>query len=137
MNAPLSHQREAAAVEGGQRRAVADRHDRGSLEPLVEQAVERGFRRFVGLKGVSDILGILPQTVRVEGDPRPVTFGNLLAVETKRPGEKLRPDQVEFLRRVNEQGGVGLCVQSVRELEEKLKAYLGPVRRSPDELTLP
>src|SRR5437016_3713386 len=69
-----------------------------------------GFRRFCGLKGVSDILGILPQTVRVLGDAAPVTFGNLLAVETKRPGEKLRPEQEEFLRRVNELGGIGLCV---------------------------
>ena len=84
-----------------------------------------GFRRFVGMKGVSDILGILPQTVRVEGEVAQVTFGNLLAVETKRPGEHLRAEQEDFLRRVNELGGVGLCVQSVRELEEKLKPYLG------------
>src|SRR5262245_41846887 len=84
-----------------------------------------GFRRFVGMKGVSDILGILPQTVRVEGEVEQVTFGNLLAVETKRPGEQLRADQEDFLRRVNELGGVGLCVKSVHELEEKLKPYLG------------
>jgi hypothetical protein len=83
-----------------------------------------GFRRFVGLKGVSDILGILPQTVRVVGDAKPVTFGNLLAVETKRAGEKLRPEQEEFLRQVNERGGVGLCVYSVTELAAKLEPYL-------------
>jgi hypothetical protein len=83
-----------------------------------------GFRRFVGLRGVSDILGILPQTVRVEGESTPVTFGNLLAVETKRVGEKLRPEQEEFLRQVNERGGVGLCVHSVSELAEKLGPYL-------------
>src|SRR5262249_59173972 len=38
---------ETAAVERGERRAVADRHDRGAFEPRVEQAVERGFRRLV------------------------------------------------------------------------------------------
>src|SRR5215471_2208288 len=36
---------ETAAVEGGERGAVADRHDRGAPEPRVEKAVERGFRR--------------------------------------------------------------------------------------------
>jgi hypothetical protein len=83
-----------------------------------------GFRRFVGLKGVSDILGILPQTVCVVGEDRPITFGNLLAVETKRPGERLRSDQEEFLRQVQQRGGVGLCVYSVTELAEKLGPYL-------------
>lgn len=83
-----------------------------------------GYRKFVGLKGVSDILGILPQTVRLGGEERPVTFGNLLAVETKRPGEKLRPEQEEFLRRVNEQGGIGLCIHSVSELDLLLSPYL-------------
>src|SRR5262249_10723132 len=38
---------ETAAVERGERRAVADRHDRGAFEPRIEQAVERGFRRLV------------------------------------------------------------------------------------------
>src|SRR5215471_12543333 len=38
---------ETAAVEGGERGAVADRHDRGAPEPCVEKAVERGFRRLV------------------------------------------------------------------------------------------
>jgi hypothetical protein len=83
-----------------------------------------GFRRFVGLKGVSDILGILPQTVRLADESAPVTFGNLLAVETKRPGEKLRPEQEAFLRQVNERGGVALCECSVTELAERLGPYL-------------
>jgi hypothetical protein len=83
-----------------------------------------GYRKFVGMKGVSDILGVLPQTVPVVGEPEPVTFGNMLAVETKRPGEGLRPDQEEFLREVNARGGVGVCVHSVGELEELLSPYL-------------
>lgn len=82
-----------------------------------------GYRRFVGLKGVADILGILPQTVRVAGDESVSTFGNLLAVETKRPGEK-PPEQEAFLREVNARGGVGICVHSVRELEAALRPYL-------------
>src|SRR6516164_5251750 len=38
---------EPAAVERGERGAVADRHDRGALEPRIEKAIERGFRRLV------------------------------------------------------------------------------------------
>lgn len=82
-----------------------------------------GYRRFVGLRGVADILGVLPQSVDLPGEGR-VRFGNLLAVEVKRPGEAPRPDQSAFLARVNELGGVGVCVHSVRELEERLAVYL-------------
>jgi hypothetical protein len=82
-----------------------------------------GYRRFVGLRGVSDILGILPQRVEVVGEGA-VRFGNLLAVEVKRPGEQPRPEQASFLERVNEQGGIGLCVHSVGELEARLRPYL-------------
>ncbi len=83
-----------------------------------------GYRRFVGLRGVADILGILPQRVEVVGEGE-IRFGNLLAVEVKRPGEKPRPEQAAFLARVNELGGVGICVHSVRELETQLRPF-GP-----------
>src|SRR5262249_52686388 len=43
----IALEHETAAVEGGERGAVADRHDRGALEPRVEKAVERGFRCLV------------------------------------------------------------------------------------------
>lgn len=82
-----------------------------------------GYRRFNGLRGLSDILGILPQRAQVVGDGE-VLFGNLLAVEVKRPGAKLRPEQAHFLSRVNALGGVGVCVHSVHELETALAPYL-------------
>ena len=82
-----------------------------------------GYRRFVGLRGVSDILGILPQRAEVVGEGM-VRFGNLLAVEVKRPGEKPRSEQTAFLERVNGLGGVGLCVHSVGELEARLRPFL-------------
>lgn len=82
-----------------------------------------GYRRFVGLRGVADILGVLPQHVLVVGEGE-MRFGNLLAVEVKRPGQKPRPEQAAFLARVNGLGGVGLCVHSVRELEAGLRPYL-------------
>jgi hypothetical protein len=81
-----------------------------------------GYRRFNGLKGLADILGILPCRLRVgEGE---VTIGRLLAVEVKRPGGKARPEQEEFLAKVNELGGLGLCVRSVAELEQQLTLAL-------------
>ena len=82
-----------------------------------------GYRRFVGLRGVADILGILPQRVEVVGEGE-IRFGNILAVEVKRPGEKPRPEQAAFLARVNELGGVGLCVHSVQELEKQLRPFV-------------
>lgn len=77
-----------------------------------------GFRRFVGLKGVSDILGIVPQTH--EG----VLFGNLLAVECKTEKGKVSDDQKAFLFEINARGGIGLVVRSVEELERELQVYL-------------
>lgn len=80
-------------------------------------------RRFHGLRGVSDILGILPQTVRL-ADGGAELFGNFLAIEVKKPGEKPRPEQAMFLREIREAGGIGLCVHSLGELEEQLRPYL-------------
>lgn len=69
-----------------------------------------GFRRFAGLKGVSDILGILSPG------------GQFLAVEVKRPGGRLRKEQAWFLNAVEKAGGIALCVHSVDELDQDLKA---------------
>lgn len=85
--------------------------------------VKKIHRRFHGLRGVSDILGILPQRVRL-ADGSEETFGNLLAVEVKKPGEKPRGDQEEFLQDIRAQGGIGLCVHCLRELEDQLRPYL-------------
>ena len=67
-----------------------------------------GYRRFNGLLGVSDILGVLPN-------------GRFLAIEVKQPGKKPTVEQEAFLKRVNDLGGVGICVHSLYEL----KALLG------------
>ena len=80
-----------------------------------------GFRKFNGLRGVSDILGILPQTVSIDGKPE--TFGNFLAIEVKQPGKKPTIDQEAFLTRVNDLGGVGIVVHSLDELEAELGQY--------------
>ncbi|HTU17360.1 MAG TPA: VRR-NUC domain-containing protein [Gemmataceae bacterium] len=90
----------------------------GIFDPVKK--VHRGFR---GLRGVSDILGILPQTVWLaEGVEE--TFGNFLAIEVKRLGEKPRPEQETFLEDIRAAGGIALCVHSLRELEEQLRPFL-------------
>lgn len=69
-----------------------------------------GFRRFVGLRGVSDILGILPGGT-----------GRFLAIEVKRPGGRTSPEQETFLANVTALGGVACVAHSVDELEADLK----------------
>src|SRR5262249_15960124 len=54
----------------------------------VYDPARKVYRTFQGLRGVSDILGIVPQTVTLDGER--IIFGNFLAIEVKRPGEQLR-----------------------------------------------
>lgn len=71
-----------------------------------------GYRKFVGLKGVSDILGVLPP------------YGRLLAVEVKRPGGRMTTDQRMFQAAVNDLGGLAVCVEAVDELDRILSEVL-------------
>lgn len=78
-----------------------------------------GFRRFQGMPGVSDLIGILPS------NPDQCPSGRFLAIECKRPkGGRLSEAQEQFLARVNELGGVGIVVDSLESLEEKLGPLL-------------
>lgn len=81
---------------------------------------------FHGKKGVSDILGILEQSVDVNLGSKACLerFGCLLAIECKGENGRVSDDQIEFLGEVNKRGGLGIVVRSVTELEEKLKDYL-------------
>ncbi len=65
-------------------------------------------RRFRGRKGVADILGCLDD-------------GRLLAVEVKKPGGRLSPEQREFLDAVRQRGGLAVVVHSVGELDALLR----------------
>ena len=62
-----------------------------------------GFRRFNGMPGQSDIIGIWK--------------GKFLAIEVKRPKGKVSEAQDLFLDSVMEQGGIAMVVHSVDELE--------------------
>lgn len=77
---------------------------------------------FSGMKGVSDIIGILPQSVTIEG--RKETFGNILCVEVKTPKGVLSEYQKIFLEHINSRGGIGIVVHSLQELQSELTNYL-------------
>lgn len=66
------------------------------------------FRRFTGMKGVSDILGVM-------------NGGRLLAVECKHGWGTLTKEQRAFLSAVADRGGLAMVVRSVDELIEGLK----------------
>ncbi|GAB6391364.1 MAG: VRR-NUC domain-containing protein [Treponematales bacterium] len=71
-----------------------------------------GHNRWVsfGLKGSSDIIGVLPG-------------GRFLACEVKAPrGGRLSDEQHQFLAAVRGLGGLALCVHSCAELDEVLRA---------------
>lgn len=69
------------------------------------------FRKFTGLKGVSDILGILPG-------------GRFLAVEAKKKGGYPSPEQREFIQNVNDRGGIAFVARSTEDLETHLKGLV-------------
>lgn len=64
------------------------------------------------IKGVSDILGILP-------------CGRFLAIEVKSKTGKLSPDQVLFIERINSHGGLAFMAQSIEDVENKLLEIKG------------
>lgn len=69
----------------------------------------RQFWAFTGLRGASDILGVLPPN------------GRLLAVELKMPGQQPTPAQRDFLDQVAARGGLALVVSSLAQLEAALR----------------
>jgi hypothetical protein len=60
-----------------------------------------------GLKGSSDILGLLPG-------------GRFLAVEVKAPGGWLSPEQKQFLAEIQNLGGLAIVAKSCRDIEAAL-----------------
>lgn len=60
------------------------------------------------IKGVSDVLGILPG-------------GRLLAIEVKSKVGRPSPEQILFIDKINKSGGLAFIARSVEEVEERLK----------------
>ncbi len=62
-------------------------------------------------RGVSDILGVLKG-------------GRFLAIEVKRPGGRATPDQLQFLTRISQEGGLAFVATSVEDVEANLAVAL-------------
>ena len=81
------------------------------------KAQYKGKRRFIryGLKGSSDILGILPD-------------GRFLAIECKRKGTYPTKDQRAFLKQIEANKGVALLVRNIADLIRALEdqGYVEP-----------
>jgi hypothetical protein len=88
------------------------RQNQGAVTAVRGQ--RRRFFRFASAPGISDLLGLL----------RP--SGRLLAIEVKRPGGQLRPEQEAFLDVIRSNGGLALCVHSLGELQAALEAVPEP-----------
>jgi hypothetical protein len=85
----------------------------------VYDPARKAFRSFRGLKGVADILGVLPRTLDVSG--RRVTVGVFLSIEVKSARGRLTPEQEAFADVVRKAGGVALCVRSLQDLVDALE----------------
>jgi hypothetical protein len=57
------------------------------------------------IKGVSDILGILPN-------------GKLLAIEVKKKGTYPSKEQKEFIQHINDNGGVAFVARSIEDVDK-------------------
>lgn len=89
------------------RGVVAWRQNQGAMKQAGRNGRER-FIRFAGIRGISDIIGVLPD-------------GRFLAIECKRPGQRPTPDQLAFLEAVNRAGGLGIVVYDVAELDAAIR----------------
>ena len=90
---------------------MAWRQNQGGM--LASYNGKQRFLRFAGVKGISDIIGLLND-------------GRFLAVECKKGKGKLSDDQAAFLDAVRKRGGLSMCVRSVAELNENLNRELAP-----------
>ncbi len=93
------------------------------------RASYKGHERFIriGLKGCADIIGWRGEVQReklvdskhgmIVGEARTARF---LAIEVKKPGEPLRPEQAMFLERAKRDGALAFVASSVEDVAREL-----------------
>jgi hypothetical protein len=81
----------------------------GIFDP-IKKIYRRSNNKF-HIKGVSDILGILPT-------------GKFLAIEVKSKTGRASPEQIKFINTINDHGGLAFIARSVEDVKEQLNAYL-------------
>lgn len=116
MKAPSETQLVKACLEYLRLRGVMAWRNNSGATPYKGKDGKGRFVRY-GLKGSSDILGVIPLTVSGDGDRE---RGRFLGVEVKVPGKGPTEDQKQFLQNVTAAGGVALVVHSVDELKRDL-----------------
>jgi hypothetical protein len=70
--------------------------------------------RFGLCKGSSDLIGFKPVTITPEMVGRTVAI--FTAIEVKTPGGKPTPEQLHFVKRVKDHGGIAGIARSVEEM---------------------
>lgn len=76
----------------------------GVYDPTIKK-----FRKNSSTPGISDIIGFHKKT------------GRFIACEIKAGKDRLSDEQIEFLKNVNDAGGVGMVVRTIDDLEKFLK----------------
>ena len=80
----------------------------GIFDPVKK--IYRSNRNPNRIKGVSDILGILPN-------------GRFLAIEVKAEKGRASPEQVEFLSQIERNGGIGILARSLSDIESEAALF--------------
>lgn len=91
----------------------------GTFDP-----VRRVFRTSNQLKGVPDILGVLPD-------------GRFLGIEVKRKGGIVSPEQSAFIGKASRLGALCFVAYSVDDVIQNLKSYVNKPPKSVAEATAP
>lgn len=73
----------------------------GVYDPTIKK-----FRKNSSTPGISDIIGFHKKT------------GRFIACEIKAGRDRLSDEQIEFLKNVNESGGIGMVVRTIDDLEK-------------------
>ena len=80
--------------------------------PGTYDPVRNVFRRNTTMKGISDLIGLLPG-------------GRFLAVEVKRKGNHMSQDQKRFLEEIRASGGIAFCARSFEDIDAELNKREG------------
>jgi hypothetical protein len=93
----------------------------GTAPPMKEGDITRGIRQVLGQLGAVAVkFWGGPMTERGVSDLLCCYEGRFLAIEVKRPGGRVSPEQERFLERVRAAGGIGLVIHSIDELIDSL-----------------
>lgn len=89
----------------------------------IPQAGRRARMIHMGMPGVADIIGFLPNDFGVSAG-NTGNAGKILAIECKSDKGKLSPAQAEFLESVRVAGGIAIVAREIEDVERELKLLM-------------